>query len=64
MGDAGDTPRPIISLSTTSGICPECGSAYKWMETRTETINGITVKTRTFVCRLNHLTTEPREWPS
>ena len=55
-----DENRGVFTyLEPATGDCPDCGAAYKWVEVRTEVIDGVTVKTRTFVCGLNHLTTDP-----
>ena len=57
-----DENRGVFTyLEPATGDCPDCGAAYKWVEVRTEVIDGVTVKTRTFVCGLNHLTTDPRQ---
>jgi hypothetical protein len=55
----GENRGVFTYLESAIGGCPDCGTAYKWVEVRTEVINGITVKTRTYVCGLNHLTTDP-----
>lgn len=55
-----DENRGVFTcLEPATGDCPDCGAAYKWVEVRTEVIDGVTVKTRTFVFGLNHLTTDP-----
>jgi hypothetical protein len=56
----GENRGVFTYLESATGECPDCGTAYKWVEVRTELINGITVKTRTYVCGLNHLTSDPR----
>ena len=39
----GEDRGVFTYLASATGNCPDCGAAYKWVEVRSEVINGIKV---------------------